>query len=226
MRPLGSTHRDPGEHDHDEPGDPALGVDPKKRMLGAAERDERRRKMWYRIVRNIDARRLVFVDESGATIALARRYGWAPKGARSHGSVPRNYGTNLTLFASLSLDGINSAMVLDGAADGISFQLYVERILVPTLVPRQLVIMDNLSAHKQAPIRRAIEAAGCRVLFLPSYSPDMNPIEQAFSKIKAILRRVEARTRETLEAAIAEAIDLVTTADAHSFFRHAGYVVQ
>jgi transposase len=182
--------------------------------------------MWHRIVRNIDARRLVFVDESGANITLARRYGWAPKGTRSRGSVPRNYGTNLTLFASLSLSGISSAMLLDGAADGLSFQLYVERFLVPTLVPRQLVIMDNLSIHKQAPMRRAIEAAGCRVLFLPSYSPDMTPIEQAFSKIKAILRRAGARTREALEAAITEAIDLVTTEDATGFFRHCGYLVQ
>jgi transposase len=226
VRALGRTHRHPGQYRDHEPGDPAPGVDPKKRMLGATERDERRRQMWHCIVRNIDARRLVFVDESGTNVTLARRYGWAPRGDRSRGSVPRNYGTNLTLFASLSLSGIGSAMVLDGAADSISFQLYVEQILVPTLVPRQLVIMDNLSVHKQAPIRHAIEAAGCRVLFLPSYSPDMSPIEEAFSKIKAILRRVEARTREALEAAIAQAIDLVTTADAHGFFRHCGYLVQ
>lgn len=165
----------------------------------------------------------MFVDESGANITLVPRYGWAPKGSRCPGSVVRNYGENLTLIASLSLTGISSAMVLDGAANGDAFRLYVEHILVPTLTPGQLVIMDNLSIHRQGPIRRAITAAGCRVLFLPSYSPDFNPIEQAFSKVKAYLRRMEARTRDTLETAIAQAIDLVTASDARGYFGHAGF---
>jgi transposase len=191
--------------------------------MGATERDEAKRRTWIRLIRNVDARRLVFIDESGANITLARRYGRAPRDERCYGSAPRNYDENLTLFASLSLEGMQAAMLLDGAADGVSFQVYVERILIPTLRPRQLVVMDNLSVHKRPAIRTAIEAAGCRVLFLPSYSPDFNPIEQAFSKIKAYLRRMGARTKESLEAAIGEALDLVTTSDATGYFRHCGY---
>jgi transposase len=170
------------------------------------------------------ARRLRFVDESGANVTLARRYGWAPRNERCPGAVPRNYGHNLTLIASLSLDGLEAPMLLEGAVDSIAFACYVEQVLVPTLRPGELVLLDNLSVHKQAPIRAMIEAAGCRVLFLPSYSPDFNPIELAFSKIKAYLRRVGARTQETLEAAIANAIDLITGPDANGYFRHCGYV--
>jgi transposase len=192
--------------------------------MGARERNERRRRIWHRIVSHLDARRLVFVDESGANITLARRYGRAPQGERSHGTAPRNYGQNLTLVAALSLEGLDAPMLLDGAMDSRAFERYVEGILVPTLHPGQLVILDNLSVHKGVSIRRAIAAAGCRVLFLPSYSPDYNPIEQVFSTVKAHLRRVGARTQEALEAAIAQAIELVTPAHAHSYFRHCGYV--
>jgi transposase len=167
---------------------------------------------------------LRFVDESGANITLARRYGWAPRTERCHGAVPRNYGHNLTLLASLSLDGIEAPMLLEGAVDSLAFEGYVEQGLVPTLRSGELVILDNLSVHKRPAIRALIEAAGCRVLFLPSYSPDMNPIELAFSKIKAYLRRVEKRTQEALEAAITSAIDLITAADARGYFHHMGYV--
>jgi transposase len=174
-------------------------------------------------VRNLDAQRLVFVDESGANITLARRYGRAPLGERSPGAVPRNYGENLTLVAALSLSGLEAPMLLDGAMDTRAFEQYVEQLLAPILRPGQLVILDNLSVHKRGSIRRAIEAVGCRVLFLPSYSPDFNPIEQAFAKIKAYIRRVGARTQEALEAAITQAIDLITAADARGFFGHCGY---
>jgi transposase len=175
-------------------------------------------------VRNIAARRLRFVDESGANVTLARRYGWAPRNERCHGAVPRNYGHNLTLIASLSLDGIEAPMLLDGAVDSLAFERYVEQVLVPTLRAGELVILDNLSVHKRPAIRAMIEAAGCRVLFLPSYSPDFNPIELALSKIKAYLRRVGERTQEALEAAIAIAIDRITATDAQGYFRHSGYV--
>jgi transposase len=180
--------------------------------------------MWHRIVRNIAARRLRFVDESGATITLARRYGWAPKDERCYGTVPRNYGHNLTLIASLSLDGIEAPMLLPGAVDTVAFTRYVEAVLVPTLRPGELIIWDNLSVHQHAPLRALIEAAGCRLLPLPSYSPDFSPIELAFSQVKAYLRRVGARTQEALEAAIGEAIDRVTAADAKGYYRHCGYV--
>jgi transposase len=192
--------------------------------MGASERNEQRRRIWHRIVRHLDARRLVFVDESGATITLARRYGRAPKGERSPGSAPRNYGQNLTLVAALSLEGLDAPMLLDGAMDALAFEQYVTTFLLPALRPGQLVILDNLAVHKQAPIRRAIAVAGCRVLFLPSYSPDFNPIEQVFAHIKAYIRRVGARTREALEVAIARALERVTRADARNYFHHCGYV--
>jgi transposase len=198
-------------------------VDPKKRTLGAAERNQEHRAIWHRIVTKLDARRYVFIDESGANITLHPRYGRAPKGERCPGSVPRNYKENLTLFASLSTDGLTSAMVLDGAADGVSFELYVEHVLLPTLHPDQVVVLDNLAVHKRAAIRRLIRAVGCHLLFLPSYSPDFNPIEMAFSQIKAYLRRMAARTREALEAEIGHAIDLITPAQAQGYFRHCGY---
>jgi transposase len=117
-------------------------------------------------------------------------------------------------------------MLLEGAADREAFRVYVERVLVPTLQPGQLVILDNLSVHKQAALRRAIEAVGCRVLFLPTYSPDFNPIEQAFAKIKQLLRQAQARTTEALAAAIAHALDCITPADAGGFFRGCGYSPQ
>jgi transposase len=202
-------------------------VDQKKRAVGAAERDEEHRTIWHRIVRQVAADRLVFVDESGANITLAPRYGRAPRGERCPGRVPRNYGQNTTLFASLSLGaGLSSAMLLDGPADRAAFEAYVERVLCPTLQPGQIVIMDNLAVHKQVRIRRLVRAAGCLLLFLPSYSPDFNPIEMAFAKIKASVRRRAARTHELLEQALAEAIDLVTLADARGFFRHCGYLGQ
>ena len=191
--------------------------------MGASERNETKRRIWHRIVSNLDPRRLVFVDESGANITLARRYGRSPRGERSPGRAPRNYTENLTLVAALSLAGLDAPMLLDGAMDTVAFDRYVEQVLVPALHPGQLVILDNLSVHKQEPIRRTIAAAGCRVLFLPSYSPDFNPIEQVFSKIKAYIRRVGARTQEALETAIAEAIELITVADARGFFHHCGY---
>lgn len=183
-----------------------------------------KRRIWHRLVRCRDAHRFVFLDESGANVTLVPRYGRAPKGQRCHGSQPRGRYQHLTLFASLTLDGITSAMILDGAADREAFRLYIERILVPTLRPRQFVILDNLSVHKQRPVRAAIAAAGCRVLFLPTYSPDFNPIELAFSKVKQVVRRAQARTTEALEEAIGRAIDQVTATDAAGFFRHCGYV--
>lgn len=201
-------------------------MDEKKRTLGAAERDERQRVMWHRVIRNIDARRLVFVDEFGVNIRLARLFGWAPRGKRSRGSVPRNYGQNLSVCAALAVEGVTAAMTVDGAIDGPAFEQYVLRILAPTLKAGQIVVLDNLSVHKQAAVRQAIEAVGCRVLFLPAYSPDFNPIEMAISAIKNALRRVQVATRDALAAALPTALDAVTPAHAVNCFRHCGYSVQ
>jgi transposase len=191
--------------------------------LGATERDDARRLIWHQIVRKLDAHRLVFVDETGSHTSMTQRYARAPKGKRAHGLVPRNHGKNITLVAGLSLDGIIAPMTVDGAMDTPAFEGYVETFLAPALTPGTLVVQDNLAVHHKAAIRATIQARGCRLLFLPPYSPDLTPIELAFSKIKTALRRTGARTREALNAALANAIDRVTPHDAWGYFRHCGY---
>jgi len=150
-------------------------------------------------------------------------YAYAPRGERAVGKVPRNYGAIMTLIASLSLTGMGPAFVLDGAADSAAFEVYMEQILAPSLRPGQIVILDNLSIHLGPRVQQAIEARGCRLLFLPAYSPDLSPIEEAFSKLKTVLRRAGVRTREALQEAIATALDLVTATDALGWFTHCGY---
>jgi transposase len=171
----------------------------------------------------LDANRLLFIDECGSNIALTPRYGWAPKGERAIGSVPRNRGKNTTLIASLGWQGMGECMIMEGATTAAVFEQYIEQILAPALSPGQIVIMDNLSCHKGEKIRQLIEARGCQLLFLPSYSPDLSPIEEAFSKLKAFLRRVEARTHEALQEAIIQALLTITAHDAHGWFGHCGY---
>jgi transposase len=166
---------------------------------------------------------LVFVDETGSHIAMTPLYAYAPRGQRAVGKVPRNYGTIMTLIASLSLQGMGEALMLDGAADAASFEVYVEQLLAPSLRPGQIVILDNLSIHLGPKVKQAIEARGCRLLFLPAYSPDFSPIEEAFSKVKTFLRRQEARTRQALQEALAQVLDLITEADARGWFTHCGY---
>jgi transposase len=166
----------------------------------------------------------VVVDECGSNIALTPLYARAPKGQRARGSVPRNRGKNTTLLASLSLEGIGASMIIEGAANAAAFEAYLEHFLVPSLHPGQIVVMDNLSVHKGARVRQLIEDKGCQLLFLPAYSPDFSPIEETFSKIKAFLRRAGARTHEALEEAICQALETVTSQDAHGWFRHCGYL--
>jgi transposase len=166
---------------------------------------------------------LVFLDETGSHIAMTPLYAYAPRGERAVGRVPRNYGSIMTLIASLSLSGMGPAFVLDGAADSAAFEIYIEHILAPSLRPGQIVVLDNLSIHLSPRVKQVIEACGCRLLFLPAYSPDFSPIEEAFSKLKAILRRQGARTREALQEAIALALDLITAQDARGWFTHCGY---
>ena len=147
----------------------------------------------------------------------------APRGQRAYGTAPRRRGGNTTLIAALSLGGLGPAMTLPGAADRPAFVAYVREVLAPTLVPGQTVVLDNLAVHKGVAVRRLVEARGCRLLFLPPYSPDFAPIEQAFSKLKAALRRAKARTRDALDAAIAAALATITAQDAVGWFRHCHY---
>lgn len=164
------------------------------------------------------------MDECGSNIALTPLYGRAPKGKRLYGSVPRNRGANTTLLASLSLQGMGEAMILEGAADTLAFEVYIEQVLAPSLSAGQIVVLDNLSTHTGEKVRQALQARGCRLLFLPAYSPDLSPIEEAFSKLKAYLRRMGARTREALEEAIAQALTTITAHDALGWFGHCGYM--
>jgi len=163
-------------------------------------------------------------DESGSNIALTPLYARAPRGQRAGGSVPRNRGKNTTLLASLSVQGIGASMLLAGATNAAAFEIYLEQILLPSLAPGQIVVMDNLSAHKGARVRHLIEERGCQLLFLPASSPDFSPIEETKSSIKAYLRRMGARTREALEEAIAQALATVTSQDARGWFGHCGYL--
>lgn len=166
----------------------------------------------------------MFVDESGFRLDMTPPHAYAAKGERAFGSVPKNRRENTSLIAALSLDeGVTAAMTIEGAVDGLAFDIYVREVLCPLLRPGQVVILDRLSVHKRKEVREAVEARGCKVLFLPGYSPDLNPIELAFSKLKAFVGRLEARTREALDDAIAAALKTVTLQDVIGWFNHAGY---
>lgn len=174
-------------------------------------------------MKQVDANHLVIVDETGSNVGLTPLYAWSPKGQRAFGSVPRNSGKNTTLLASLSLSGMGAAMILEGSTDALAFERYIEQVLAPSLQPGQIVVMDNLSAHTGPKVRQALAAKGCQLLFLPSYSPDLSPIEEAFSKLKAFLRRVGPRTQQDLYEAISQALDTITPHDALGWFSHCGF---
>jgi transposase len=190
----------------------------------AAERNEPARAAWQDLTSYLPIDDLVFVDECGSTIALTPLYARAPRGQRAYGSVPRNWGKNTTLIAGLSLTGIQAPFLLEGAVDALVFETYVQQVLAPSLKPGQVVVLDNLSVHKGERVRQAIEAKGGQVLFLPAYSPDLTPIEEAFSKLKAWLRRLGARTHEALFEAIVQALESITAHPAHGWFWHCGYL--
>jgi transposase len=199
-------------------------VEPKKRSLGAGERDEFLRAAWRLLVAGeIAAERLVFVDEMGTNISLSPLYSWSRKGERAFGSAPRNWGKNVTLLASITRKGLGPCLAVEGATRREVFEAYLEHLLAPTLKPGQIVVMDNLSAHKGERVRELIEQRGCELVYLPPYSPDFNPIEQAFSKVKDLMRRAEARTREALIEAMGVALSAVSARDAQGFFGHCGY---
>jgi transposase len=159
----------------------------------------------------------------GTNTSLSPRYAYSPKGKRAYAQVPRNRGANTTLLASMSLEGMGPCLAVGGATTTTVFETYVEKILAPSLRGGQIVVLDNLGAHKSERVRELIEGRGCQLLFLPPYSPDFNPIEEAFSKIKGALRKVGARTREALIEALGVAISAVTARDARGFFEHSGY---
>jgi transposase len=167
---------------------------------------------------------LVFIDETWATTAMARRYGRAPRGARVVAALPHGHWKTTTFLAALRHDRITAPCVFDGAINGERFRAWVEQALAPTLQPGDVVVMDNLPAHKVKGVREAIEATGARLLYLPPYSPDLNPIEQAFAKLKALLRTAARRTVEALWHTIGQALDAFTPAECAHYLAHAGYV--
>jgi transposase len=173
----------------------------------------------------VDAERFVFVDECGAHTSLAPLYAWSRKGERARLKVPRNWGTNVTLLASITVGGVGPSLAVEGSTTREVFEAYLERALAPSLEPGQVVVMDNLTSHKGTRVRELVEQRGCELIYLPPYSPDFNPIEEAFAKVKALLRRFEARTREALVEAMGRALDAVTARDARGFFEHCGYRV-
>ncbi len=167
------------------------------------------------------------MDESGFHTSMTRLRARAPRGRRAYGKVPRNRGKNTTLIASITLEGgMGESAVIEGATDAAVFEAYVERFLAPTLEEGRVVVLDGLGAHRTEKVRGLIEATGAELVFLPSYSPDLNPIEEAFSKIKGIVRKAGARTREALEEALAAALSAVTHEDAAGWFAHCGYEPQ
>jgi transposase len=197
-----------------------------KKSKVASERDEGLRGLWRWLVSRFDVRRLVFVDESGMHTSMDRLRSRAPKGERAYGKVPRNRGKNTTLIASMSLHGMGETMCIQGATDAKAFEVYIEHFLAPTLSEGQVVVLDKLGAHRPQRIRELIEQRGAELVFLPSYSPDLNPIEEAFSKIKNTLRKLAARTHEALLEAMEEALSKVTPWDAAGWFDHCGYEVE
>jgi transposase len=165
----------------------------------------------------------VFLDETGSHLGLVRRYARAPRGVRAHGRAPRNRGRVRTTVTALTLDGLGPGLLVEGGISTAGFEAYVEHLLAPTLQAGQIVVMDNLRQHQGVRTRDLIEARGAEVWFLPSYSPDLNPIEEAFSKLKTRLREAAARTHEALAAAIWTGLQAITSADVHGYFTHCGY---
>jgi len=183
---------------------------------------------WREEVAGVAAEDLVFVDESGANVRMTRAYARAPRHQRAVGRVPRNHGKATSLVAALTPCGLAAPLRRLSAFDAGSFAAYVEQTLGPALRPGQVVVLDNLSIHKDARVRAAVEATGCRLVFLPPYSPDCSPIEFAFAKVKAALRKAGARAQGALDAAAPQgvcdrAVATITAQDARGFFRHCGY---
>jgi transposase len=183
------------------------------------------RRRFRRRAERLRARRLLFLDESGVNLAMTRLYGRAPRGERAVGSAPQNYGAGVTLVAALGARGVRAAMSVDGPTDTAVLVAFIREVLAPRLRRGDILVMDNLSVHKTAGVREAVRAAGARLLYLPPYSPDLSPIEQCWSKLKAGLRKAKARTREALSSALREAFAAITEQDAKSWFRHCGYAL-
>jgi transposase len=197
----------------------------KEKSLHASERDDpkvqTKRRRYRRKVRRIDAKRLIFLDETGINTAMTPTHAWAPRGERAPGSVPTSWGST-TVIAAVGLDGVKAPLVFPGATDTTAFQNYVDQVLTPELNPGDVVVFDNLKPHLAAGVTASIKNARAKVLRLPPYSSDYNPIEELWSQFKGQLRQIAARTRESLYNAVGEALDHVTVQDIIGWFNHSG----
>jgi transposase len=193
-----------------------------KKTVRAAERDEAARQDWREVAETLPAQRVTVFDESGTHLDMAARYARAPRGERAEAVGRHNTGKNMTLLAGITLEGMTAPFVVEGAVTTAVMETYLEHVLLPTLRVGDIVILDNLSVHHADSVTHLLIQHGCRVLFLPAYSPDFSPIENAFAKIKTILRRLRAQTVDALLEAIAHALDAITPWDAIGYFTNAG----
>ncbi len=200
-------------------------VGAQKKSPVATEREEDEGRLWNGLASHLDARSLVFIDESGFSISIDAPEGeGASKGKRAYGRVPTNRGKKQTLIASMTLQGgMGVAMTIEGVTDKVVFEAYVEKALAPSLLEGQVVVLDGLGAHRSERVSELIEGRGCDLVFLASYSPELNPIEQAFAKVKGLLRKAEARTREALIEAMGAALSAVSARETSGFLGHCGY---
>lgn len=205
------------------------GLSRKKKSLVATEQKSERvmllRSEFVIRQKQFAPERLVFIDEAGAHVSMTPTHGWAPRGERLHDHVPRNRGTVTTMLGALTIGGLEAVMTVEGSTNSEVFHAFITQVLAPRLNYGDVVVLDNVSAHKNSRTKEFLQGLGVEMVFLPPYSPDMNPIEECWSKVKAALRRLEARTVELLDSAIAAAADAVRPEDAAGWFAHAGYRV-
>ncbi|UWU68010.1 IS630 family transposase [Bradyrhizobium sp. NC92] len=199
----------------------------KKKRVAAGERDRpevaRRRAQWAKYQDRIEAERLVFIDETWTRTDMAPLRGWAPRGSRLHAKVPHGRWKTMTFLAALRHDRIDAPWFIEGPIDGVSFRTYVEKVLLPTLQPGDIVVLDNLGSHRSKVVRQLIRSVGAKLFFLPKYSPDLNPIEQVFAKLKHLVRKAAARTVDAVCAAIGHALDAFTSEECANYLKNSGY---
>ncbi|NEX59621.1 IS630 family transposase [Noviherbaspirillum galbum] len=209
------------------PGPAGNGIAPKKKAVHACERDTTRvcqeRRRYYKTIAGCSVKKLKFIDETGVNLKMTRRFGRARPGTRVHDATPKNYGHNVTIIGCLSCYALDAVMTVEGATDAAVFRAYVSKVLAPTLRRGDVVVMDNLGAHKVAGIAETIAERGAALMYRPPYSPNCSPIESCWSKLKTKLRSLKARTREELDEAIRKAINTISNRESRGWFAHCGY---
>ena len=204
-----------------------MGTDIKKTLRASEQGREdvlKKREKWRTFQQSVCSQKLVFLDETGAKTNMTRLYGRALKGERCFDYAPDGRWERTTILSAVRASGETCSIVFDGSLDGKMFDAYIEKFLLPTLMPGEIVIMDNLNVHKSLIAKKLVEERGCKYVFLPEYSPDVNPIEKMWSKVKQVLKGIKARTREELEKAIGKALACITPDDAKGWFASCGYM--